>query len=577
MMKCIFNGPGFSIRCIVFFIIMICMTATAVQTQTLDYSRYFIRDNDDERDPGPADRTAERRSLIEQLHMESILEGYIDPDEYIMGPMDLLIINVAGEIPVSGETLVSPEGLAVLPMVGSVEVKGMTLREAKEEIYNKIRSQYRRGDISVSLLSPRTFSVHVSGVVKKPGMHPASAIHRVSNAVILAGIYNDETIDYRTGGREEEIRLSSSLRNIRVIRDGGDTLTADMYRYFITGDREYNPQLRDGDVIVVPPEDLHANSVSIYGGVRLPGRFEYREGDNLKLILQLSQGFTEDSVRDSIQVARFTDDGLEIEYHHVDGEAVLSGEDVFPLKRNDRIFVRKLQGVRREYTVTVQGEVNYTGSFSITRENTRLSEVIDWAGGFTGYASLSEAVVFRRNPGGIRGPAELPPNDPQLLRRLSPMRSDEMQYFNFEMQLQQNTVAVDFQRLFNSKDPSADVTLRDGDVIIVPSKMNTVYVFGQVVSPGHVSHIPGMDMDYYLARAGGTSEVSRDRKIKVIKAGTREWVDPGDTSIEPGDAIFIPRRPERGFSYYYNIFRDAIQLSTAAATIYLLILQISRN
>jgi len=543
--------------------------------QGTDVSRFLqgSRQDDDRR----AVQMMERAGLIELLHYETILDGYIDPDEYVVGPMDLITVDVVSEIPISGNVIISPEGKVSIPMVGSVDVSGLTLTEAKDRIHQTIQQKYIAAEISISLLSPRSFTVHVSGLVKRPGNHPVSAVHRASNAVFLAGIYDGEELDIRGGSPAVSSKFYSSLRNIELHRANGETIEVDLFRYMVMGDNTYNPRLHDGDVIVVPPEDVESNSVSIYGGVRLPGRYEYREGDDLNLILKFAQGFTKNAVKDSIQVARFTEDGSDIEYLAVHGETILAGENVFPLKRNDRIFVRKKQGVRREHTVHVHGEVTYNGSFSITRENTKLSEVIGWAGGFTENAALSEAIVLRKNPQNGDRMTEVTAIDPNRLRRLSPMDPDETARFNAEMQVLQNTVAVDFNNLFRNNDPSADITLRDGDVIIVPSKLNTVFVFGQVVNPGHVTYMDGMDIDYYIARSGGTSEVSRDRKIMVIKAGTREWVNPGETTLEPGDAIFVPRRPDRRFSYYYSIVRDALQISTAAATIYLLILQISRN
>ena len=555
--------------------VVVILFSAYVNGQSTDLSRFLQGGQRDDERRGA--QMMERSGLIEILHKETILDGFIDPDEYVVGPMDLITVDVVSELPISGNVIVSPEGTVSIPMIGSVDVMGLTLTEAKDRIHQAVQQKYITAEISVSLLSPRSFMVHVSGFVKQPGNHPVSAVQRASNAVYLAGIYDGEEVSLRSGASAGSSRLYSSLRNIEIHRSDGKTIAVDLFRYMVTGDNSYNPRLRDGDVLVIPPEDIESNSISIYGGVRLPGRYEYREGDDLGLILKFAQGLTENAVRDSIQIARFTEDGSDIEYIAVHGETILTGENTFPLKRNDRIFVRKKQGVRREHTVHVHGEVTYTGSFSITRENTRLSEVVQWAGGFTDNAALSEAVVLRQNPRDGDRISELTDIDPNRLRRLSPMDAEEAALFNAEMQVLRNTVAVDFSRLFNSNDPSADVTLRDGDVILVPSKLNTVFVFGQVVNPGHVTYMDGMDLDYYIARSGGTSDVSRDRKIMVIKAGTKEWVEPGETTLEPGDAIFVPRRPDRGFTYYYNIVRDALQLSTAAATIYLLILQISRN
>jgi polysaccharide biosynthesis/export protein len=560
---------------IIALIILISFPAAA-PSQGFDLSRMMPgREADGEEPEARQPGVVQPTGLLEILHMASDLDGFIDPDEYLVGPMDLLSIDLGVDPHINTTVLVSPEGRVTVPMVGSIDVAGLNLTETKQRIHNLVREQFIEGAISVSLMSPRSFSVHVSGLVKRPGPHPASAVHRVINAIFMAGIFEGGTLRGADGPGTDGHLLYSSLRNIQLYRKSGDTMSVDLLRYILTGDQTYNPRLHDGDIVVVPPEDMKANSVTIYGGVRLPGTYEYREGDDLAMILAFAQGFTRNAVRGSVQIARFSDDGNDIEYFSVHGDSILSGQVTFPLMRSDRIFIRTQRDLQRNHTVHVHGEVVHNGSFSITRDNTSLSEVVEWAGGFTRHASLNEAVVLRQRADANRRLNEITSLNPDRLRRLSPMDADEVARYNFEMATLRNSVAVDFTDVFLNNNTAADITLRDGDVILVPSKLNTVFVFGQVVNPGHVTYMEGMDINYYLSRAGGTSDVSRDRRIMIVKAGSNEWVKPGDSTLEPGDSIFVPRKPGRGFRYYYEIVRDALTLSTAIATIYLLVMQIS--
>lgn len=515
------------------------------------------------------------------------LDGAIDPAAYAVGPMDVLSINIWGEIPLSYTTMVTPEGSVLVPTVGEISVREKTLREVKDLIGKEAAKRYTKAPVTVTLLAPRTFNVHVAGVVSAPGAYEVSPIDRADKAMYLANLVPDtkkaasafdesnKIVSYTAEPPEEKPPFS--MRNILLLR-GKDTLVVDLVRYYATGDVGFNPRLRDGDVLFVPPERLEANRISIYGGVRLPGSFEYHPGDSLRAILRIAQGFTETAVTDSIRIVRFTGGGTATETFTADGGAVLSGAYDVALQRDDRVFVRERKDLRERSTVTVKGEVRYTGGYPVSRESTRLSEVIALAGGFTENAAVAEGIIIRKNPNEELDPVERYPDYERLKEmRLTELDREDREYFTYESTIKRNFVSVDFRRLFIDRDASADITLRDGDVIIVPTASHSVYVYGQVVRPGHVPFVPGMDDGYYIERAGGYGSAAVRGDRMVIKAGSKNWVDPDDTDIESGDAIFVPREPERGFAFYFTAMRDFLTVAVSAVTIYLLVLQIKRN
>jgi protein involved in polysaccharide export with SLBB domain len=185
-------------------------------------------------------------------------------------------------------------------------------------------------------------------------------------------------------------------------------------------------------------------------------------------------------------------------------------------------------------------------------------------------------MIIRKDPNSDLDPARSVPDYARLTDlRLSDMNKEEREYFTLEAALRRNTVAFDAHRLFIDHKSDADVTLRDGDEILIPSTQNTVYVFGQVARPGHVSYVPGMKVEYYISHAGQVSEAAVEGDIKIIKAGSRNWIDPDETSIEPGDAVWVPRMHERDFFFYFTSIRDLLQASVSIATVYLLFKQIN--
>ncbi|MEM4396983.1 MAG: hypothetical protein QXR30_05005, partial [Candidatus Woesearchaeota archaeon] len=83
-------------------------------------------------------------------------------------------------------------------------------------------------------------------------------------------------------------------------------------------------------------------------------------------------------------------------------------------------------------------------------------------------------------------------------------------------------------------------------------KVDLVYVFGQVNNFGYVKHIPGKDVGYYIEQAGGLGQTAKD-EIYVIKGKSRAWIKVDKKTqieIEPGDFIWVPKKPIRDFDYY---------------------------
>lgn len=543
-----------------------------------------------ERAKGITPRAADtdEETLLRQLRPGISFEGPINPSEYIVGPGDGLNINVWSGVPLSFHALVTPEGTLIIPTVGEVRVAGHSMKEVKEIVAREVRKKYAKGDIGVTLISPRTFLVNVAGVVNRPGAYVVSALDRVDKAIYLANLLPGTQLQQPNPLKhiprethspsfpiEEEVERQPSLRNIRLLRANGDTIQVDLIRYYATGDPKYNPYLLDGDVIVVPTAALSANAVSIWGAVRIPGRFEYRPGDSLSLMFKIANGPQPVADLSNTELVRFNSDGRTFRRQVIDARKVLDGSMDIPLQPNDRVFVRWNRDLREEYHVTIVGEVRQPGKYAITRDSTWLSEIIEQAGGFTPEAAIAECKIIRK-PNSEDPLAQNPDYARLTEMRLSGLNREERDYFNYEAAIKRGYVSVDFKKLFLEGVKSADVTLRDGDFIIVPTRSKTVYVYGQVANPGHVTYVPGLQFSDYIEKAGGYSKAANKGKVFLIKAGTKKWVPAKEEPVEEGDAIFVSLRPERDLAYYFTLARDVLTVATAAATIYFLIDQARR-
>ncbi len=528
-------------------------------------------------------------ALLKQMKPGLALEGAVDPEEYIVGPLDGMSVNVWSEIPLSFNTFVTPEGTLIIPTVGEIAVAGHSLKEVKDIVVREARKKYAKDEVSATLISPRSFVVKVAGVVNRPGAYVVNSVDRVDRAIYLANIVSLYRVEQPNPLKSNEKEKTStyfppaelenerqpSLRNIKLFRANGDCVEVDLIRYFATGDATYNPYLLDGDMVVVPSLNLSANAVSIQGAVHLPGRFEYHSGDSLSIMFKIANGPQAIADLGNTELVRFKPDGRSFERTIIDAREVLDGRKDIALRPNDRVFVRWLRYVREEFNVTVAGEVRQPGKYAITRDSTKLSEIIEQAGGFTPEAAIAECKIIRRS--NSDDPFANNPDYERLTEmRLSGMDREERDYFNYEAAIKRGLVSVDFRRLFLEGVRSADVTLRDGDFIIVPARNNTVYVFGQVAYPGHLTFVPGSHYEYYIEKAGGYSGAADKGKVSIIKAGTKKWVTPENEPVEEGDSIFVGLRPERDIAYYFSLARDVLTVATAAATIYFLIDQVRK-
>jgi polysaccharide export outer membrane protein len=145
-----------------------------------------------------------------------------------------------------------------------------------------------------------------------------------------------------------------------------------------------------------------------------------------------------------------------------------------------------------------------------------------------------------------------------------------------EIRIQKERVNVDFVKLVLEGDTTQDVIMRSGDRIVVPAIRKSIYVFGQVVTPGQLSHVPGESYDYYVRLAGGFTDNARQGDVMIIKRATRQWLDPSETKIEEGDYVWVPKHPERSFGYYMNILGQTASIVGVAVSVVLLTIQLNK-
>ena len=97
-------------------------------------------------------------------------------------------------------------------------------------------------------------------------------------------------------------------------------------------------------------------------------------------------------------------------------------------------------------------------------------------------------------------------------------------------------VGIDLEKAMLKPGSSADIVLREGDVIEIPEYNNTVRISGAVMYPNTVSFEDGKTLKYYIEQAGGYGFRAKKSKayivymngqVKRAKKGSRELIQPG--------------------------------------------------
>lgn len=518
------------------------------------------------------------------------LERAVDPETYVLGPGDVLRIVVDARSDISNQVTVNPEGSVFVPSVGEIPVSGMLLSDAKKKISDILMSRYVATTVSVFLVQLRAFRVTVAGAVHSPGLVTVSAMSRVSEAIDLAGGFKlgesqpvmmqqpmmmqegqtamvqqpnpVEETEEKNKEKENKRGKIATRRKIQLIRQDGSKKRVDLVRYFLAADLESNPILRDGDVIFVPYEQVEVGRVEINGAVKKPSDFEFVEGETIGDLIELAHGLAIDADSSQIELVRFDEDNkTAVRTVFSLSEKILQAK----LKPDDRIYVRSKPKFHHKVNVKIEGEVLFPGWYALENEKRTLTDLVERAGGFTEFASIKNALVFRTSLDEVV--------DPEF-ERLKSMRTTEMtdierEYIKFKLRERSAVVAVDFDELFHKGNKSQDILLKNGDKVVVPTKELTVKVTGQVVRPGLFTYIPGQTLEYYVNKSGGYSWNARKSHIRVIRAHTGEWLKgKEDTPIFVGDNIFVPEKPERN---WWEIGRDIITVAVQLATIYIVI------
>ena len=286
-------------------------------------------------------------------------------DPYLLGPGDVIQINVFDEPQFSGENgrqEILVDGTITLPLIGSLNVVGLTLEQASELITEELSALLKFPIVTVRLADARPLRITVVGEVNRPGSYAVSP--EDAGSVIQGQVLGARTLGLPV--LTEAIRLaggiteSAQVRDIRIIRQQRNnqtkTLRLDLWELLQSGDNSQDVTLRNGDRIVVPvAESLTANevtqlseasfapeniTVNVVGEVERPGRVQVAPNTPLNQAILAAGGFDQQRADESeIILVRLNDNGTVTEREiPIDFKQGLN-EETNPVLREDDIIV----------------------------------------------------------------------------------------------------------------------------------------------------------------------------------------------------------------------------------------------
>ncbi|WP_424963008.1 SLBB domain-containing protein [Ekhidna sp.] len=402
------------------------------------------------------------------------------PKDYLLGAGDELIIDIYGASEITYQNTISPDGQIIISGIGPINVAGITVDQARQRIKQRLTTIYSGLEgrnpntfAQITVGNIRTIKVSLAGHVERPGNYTLNSFSNVFNALYLAG------------GPTE----TGSYRKIRLIRDGKNVATFDIYDYLFNPEEADNPILQDGDRIVIDP---YVNRVSLTGLVKFPAKYELNDKETLSDLFNYSGGFEGEAYSDKVVIQRST--GKERALVTVSK----SSFETAPLQNGDSINIGKIAD-RFKNRVTIKGAVMRPGSYELT-EGMMLSELLKSVEGLREDAFKGRGNIFRRKE-----------------------------------DLTLKNIAFDVKTIL---DGSQDILLVRDDQVIIQSIFDlredqTIQIKGEVRAPGIYQYLDGMTVEDVITQSGGFKESANKSVVEVARQ-----ISSREGSIEQTAKIF---------------------------------------
>jgi len=425
----------------------------------------------------------------------------------------------------------------------------------------------------------------LKGSVYRPGIYSLSSVKNIKDLIQKA----------------EGIKPDTYLNKAYITRTNSDLTTTNIqfniYDQLNNIAKEIN--LKEEDIITIfSKNDLREDQyLEISGEVNSPGIFPYSENLNLNDLIILAGGLRKNATLKNIEISRLKSAGN----NDFDKNAELINIDLknledqsINLKPFDNIIVRKDPSIEQMTYAFIEGEVKFPGKYLISSKKERISDLLNRAGGLKEFAYQKGATIIRKtefvdDKNDIEKQIDdlnalkiklsknlnlLSESEKLLLKRVE----EDILKLNVENSSNQNlsnsvkqdriteivkrnamsenipfakseSIGINLEDIIKSPGKKSDLLVEEGDIIVIPKKLETVRLRGELLYPTTVRHMPVRGLKYYINSAGGFD-------LKAKRSGTYVVYANGDVArtkkflffnfypkAEPGCEVIVPKKP----------------------------------
>ena len=496
-----------------------------------------------------------------------------DNDVIVVGPYDCLV-NISGKVkrPMFYEMKKNESVASLLKYSGSFT----------GDAYNKAVRVNRKTGKEYAVFNVGEFDFANFHIADGDSVMVDSIIPRYANtvevkgAVFRPGMYNlgEQVNSVRSLIEHAEGTTEMAFTNRAVLHRMKEDRTLKVISVDLVGIMNGTTPdipLQENDVLFVPTktENIEQRTITIRGEVQFPGVYKYADNETIEDFVLQAGGLTDKASTVNVSVSRRVTDPKALAPDSVIAKLytlslkdgfVVDGEPGFTLMPFDEVYIRKSPAYMEQKNVSVEGEVMFAGTYTLSTNNTRLSDLYRKSGGTNGLGYIRGARLMRRATEAEK----------QRMRTALQMEMEQQQKNILQLAASSNganlqqaaegaknanlskfnvpdeyPVGIDLELAIKNPGGDADMVLREGDRLIVPQYNGTVKVNGAVMYANTVAFEKGKRASYYIDQAGGyAGDAVKSRAYIIYMNGKVAKLSHG-AKVQPGCEIVIPAKLKR--------------------------------
>jgi len=282
------------------------------------------------------------------------------------------------------------------------------------------------------------------------------------------------------------------------------------------------------------------------------------------------------------------------------------GQENFVLQPMDVVTITKKAGYVNPEVVSITGQVNNVGKYTLSSRVERVSDIVKRAGGLIGQAygegafikrnrynidtlrsdelktSVEQAYIRKFKTQQLAGKMEVKTTlmeEDGLTGSKKKTLKDSLDLLFKELENDYYQIAIDINQIMDKPGSELDLVLRDKDEIVIPKTDNRVKISGGVLRPTNIVYRDGLSIGECISAAGGISEYARRGRAYVIYANgkSKRTMHFGifriNPTIKPGAEVVLPEtdvKKEKAFTSFIQLTTVLAQIAGTIATISIL-------